>query len=51
MYILAVGNIIEGFIFLGAFATQAEAEVYGEKHFSEHEWWIAPLITADINDH
>lgn len=43
MLILVIGTPGEGFVYVGPFATNAEAEVYGEKYFAEHAWWICPL--------
>ena len=46
MYILVIGNPMEGFEFVGPFASQVEAAAYGEQTFTNIEWWTAEIISV-----
>ena len=44
MFILVIGNPIDGFKFEGLFVKMEDAIAYGEGRFPNTEWWIAPLV-------
>jgi hypothetical protein len=44
MYILVLGNPIDGFKFEGPFATGSEAIEYGEGRYPQIEWWTVLLM-------
>jgi hypothetical protein len=43
MFILVIGNPMDGLAFEGLFTTTQDAVKYGEKEYSNTEWWVAPL--------
>jgi hypothetical protein len=48
MYILIVGDPVEGFTYHGPFKDEHEAVSYGEQHYSDTSWWTVGL--ADKED-
>lgn len=52
MYILVLGNPIEGFKFEGLFTSTQDAIAYGEKHHGATEWWTAYLtLNKEYEEH
>lgn len=43
MFILVVGNPINGLTFMGPFDSSEEATEFAETSFKKEEWWVAPL--------
>ena len=43
MYILVIGNPMDGFKFEGLFTSTQDAIAYGEIHYAATEWWTAHL--------
>lgn len=47
MYILVIGNPIDGLTFNGLFARKEDATSYGEHFHPNEEWWIVPLVIKE----
>ena len=43
MYIIIIGNPVDGFGYTGMFETRGEAIAYAEEEYRTVEWWVAPL--------
>ena len=43
MFILVVGNPVEGVEFYGPFPSNDSALTWAERNLGDHAWWIAPL--------
>jgi hypothetical protein len=43
MYILILGNPINGFEFVGLFDGIEDVVEYGEKTYPDVKWWVAPI--------
>ena len=43
MHILALGDPMEGFNYIGPFNNSEEAIKYGDAEYSEYAWWVIEL--------
>lgn len=44
MFAIATGNVANGFQFIGPFATEEEANEYGDKmQVGNDGWWVVPM--------
>jgi len=43
MYILVLGNVVDGFKFKGLFSSTVEANSYGEDWYADTEWWVVAV--------
>ena len=47
MYIIVVGNPIDGTNMFGPFNTSEDALWYGENNYVDEDWWMVELITPE----
>jgi hypothetical protein len=45
--IIIVGNPVQGFKYEGPFASDEDAETYGDKHHFTEEWWVVELVLEE----
>ena len=43
-FVLLVGNVLDGVVAVGPFASSASANAWGERHHSETEFYVTALI-------
>ena len=43
-YAVAVGNMVDGFVFYGPFLSDQEAIAYGESAFAQEDWSLIQLL-------
>ena len=48
MWVLLIGNPIEGFTITGPFGSPADATYYGDHHMDQNiEWWVMEVNAAN----
>jgi hypothetical protein len=50
MYILIVGNVVDGLRFEGPFDCPSDAAEYAERYYKNEEYWVADLLTPEPVD-
>ena len=46
MFILVIGNPVDGFEYEGLFVKKEDAIAHGERYYANTEWWAAPLVVS-----
>lgn len=44
LHIIALGNVVDGFTFIGPFKTGDDAVGFAERNYPDDEWHVAPLV-------
>jgi hypothetical protein len=50
MYLIIVGNPIDGLNIFGPFDTQEDALWYGENNHVDEDWWFTKTINPDEDE-